>query len=590
MDSAYTEGAERLDRRTGSMTCSTMVACSRRHSVAVPPSLAAHLRPPVDALRQIAANPGLLRLELGSLAWSAADWTYLVGLSVLAYEAGGTAAVALVSIIRAVPTVVLVPTLLGATDAMARDHLLRLVVWGRVGFLLVATALVLYGASPALIYVFAGIDAVASALLRPLRAALTPALARTPEELVAANVATTTGDALAAMVGPGVAALILVVGEVPATYVAASLMIILALAAVLPIHAAPDLERQATAAKGEAARTRSGTSPLRTARDLLAMPHARLIVLMFAAQRFVRGVITVAIVAAAFDLLGLGDSGVGLLTSAIGLGGLLGGAIALGLVGRPRLAPAFAAGLIAWGGGILAAGVVPNLLFVVVVFAIAGIGKTTLDTTGFTLLQRTVPNERRSNVFGLLEGVIAASLGLGPVAAAILIGAVGAGWTLVIAGALPLVLVAVCWPVLRSADDAAVVPQPALRLLSSVAMFRPLQLTTLETLAGQMVRLEVSTGSDVIRQGEPGETFYIVETGRLTTFVDGTVVNELGPGDSFGEIALLRASERTASVRALEDSRLVELGREPFLAAVASTGDSAAAADEVVRARLAATA
>lgn len=566
-----------------------MGACPRPHPVRVLTSLADRVRPSVDALRQIAANPGLLRLELGSLAWSAADWTYLVGLSVLAFEAGGTGAVALVSVIRSVPTVVLVPLVLGATDVLPRDHMLRLVVWGRVGFLVVASGLVITGATPALIYVFAGVDAVASALLRPLRSALTPALARTPEELVAANVATTTGDAFAAMVGPGLAALILAVGEVPATYVAAALMIAVALAAVLPLHAAPDLERTA-APKGDGAPKRPRLSIFQTARDLMAMPHARVIVLLFAAQRFVRGVITVAIVAAAFDLLGLGEPGVGLLTSAIGLGGLFGGALALGFVARPRLAPVFAAGLLAWGGGILAAGIVPNVFVVVLVFAIAGIGKTTLDTTGFTLLQRTTPNDRRSNVFALLEGVIAAVLGIGPVVAALMIDAIGASWTLVIAGALPLVLVALTWPVLRFTDDEAVVPQPAFRLLTNVAMFRPLQLTTLETLARQMVRRDADAGSDVIRQGEHGDTFFIVETGRLATVIDGVAVNELGAGDSFGEIALLQASERTATVRAVEDSRLVELAGDPFLAAVASTGDSAAAADEVVRGRLAATA
>jgi hypothetical protein len=551
-------------------------------------ALVARLRPPLDALRQIAANPGLLRLELGSLAWSGADWTYLVGLSVLAYQAGGTAAVALVSIIRAVPSVLLVPVILGATDAMPRDRLLGFVLRGRTAFLILATALVFSGAAPILIYLLAGVDAVASALLRPLRATITPALARTPEELVAANVATTTGDALAAMLGPGIAAVILAVGEVPATYVAASIMIVLALVAVLRIEAAPDIERGV--APGAALATpKPRSSILQTARALLAMPHARVIVLLFAGQRFVRGVITVAIVAASFDLLGIGDSGVGLLTSAIGLGGLLGGAVALGLVGPPRVAPAFAAGLVAWGGGILAAGLVPNLAVVLVVFAIAGIGKTTLDTTGFTLIQRTVPNDRRSNVFGLLEGVIAAALGLGPVAATILIGAVGAEWTLVIAGALPLLLLAVTWPVLQSADDASVVPQPALRLLSGVPMFHPLQLTTLETLARQMVRRSAPAGDDVIRQGEPGDTFYVVESGRLATLVDGREVGELRAGDSFGEIALLRATERTATVRALEDSGLVELAAAPFLAAVASTGDSAAAADIIVQRRLAAT-
>jgi hypothetical protein len=324
-------------------------------------------------------------------------------------------------------------------------------------------------------------------------------------------------------------------------------------------------------------------------RALLAMPYARLIVLLFAGQRFVRGVINVALVAAAFDLLQIGDSGVGVLTSAIGLGGLVGGAVALALVGRERLAPAFAAGLIAWGGGILASGVVPNLAFVVVALAIAGIGKTTLDTAGFTLLQRTVPNDRRSNAFGLLEAVIAAALAAGPVAAALLVDAVGAGWTLVVAGALPVALTVVSWPVLRSADDAAVIPQPALRLLTGVAMFRPLQLTTLETLAGRMILRDAPAGTDVIRQGDQGDTFYIVDSGRLTTIIDGTPINELGPGDSFGEIALLRASERTATVRALEDGRLVELAGEPFLAAVASSGDSTAAADAVVTARLAST-
>jgi MFS family permease len=319
------------------------------------------------------------------------------------------------------------------------------------------------------------------------------------------------------------------------------------------------------------------------------MPYARLIVLLFAGQRFVRGVINVALVAAAFELLRIGDSGVGVLTSAIGLGGLLGGAVALGLVGQPRLAPAFVAGVIAWGAGILAAGIVPNLFLVVAVLAVAGIGKTALDTAGFTLLQRTVPNDQRSNVFGLLEAVISAALAAGPVAAAVLIGAVGAGWTLVVAGALPLILATVAWPVLRSADEAAVIPQPALRLLANVPMFRPLQLTTLETLAGHMTVREATGGTDVIRQGEEGATFFIVDSGRLATVVDGTVVGELGPGDSFGEIALLRASLRTATVRALEDSRLVDLDGEAFLAAVASTGDSAAAADAVVQRRLTAT-
>jgi len=152
-------------------------------------AFAARARPPVDALRQIAANPGLLRLELGSLAFSAADGMVVIGLAVLAYEEGGTTAVAILAIIRALPSVVLVPYLLARTDTMARDALLRLVVGARIVCLVAITALVVADSSLVLIFFLAAVDSVAGGLLRPLRSTLTPALARSTEELVAANVA-----------------------------------------------------------------------------------------------------------------------------------------------------------------------------------------------------------------------------------------------------------------------------------------------------------------------------------------------------------------------------------------------------------------
>src|SRR4051794_21633816 len=90
------------------------------HACRVIASLRDRLTPPLDALRQIAANAGLLRLELGSLTFSAADGMVVIGLAVLAYEEGGTTTVAVLAIIRALPSVVLVPYLLARTNTMAR--------------------------------------------------------------------------------------------------------------------------------------------------------------------------------------------------------------------------------------------------------------------------------------------------------------------------------------------------------------------------------------------------------------------------------------------------------------------------------------
>ena len=99
---------------------------------------------------------------------------YIVGLAVLAYEIGGTPTVAVLVIIRALPSVVTVPYLLSLTDAMPRDRLLRLVIWARVACLVVITVLVIGRSALALIFLFTALDAVAGGLLRPLRATLTP--------------------------------------------------------------------------------------------------------------------------------------------------------------------------------------------------------------------------------------------------------------------------------------------------------------------------------------------------------------------------------------------------------------------------------
>jgi CRP-like cAMP-binding protein len=95
-------------------------------------------------------------------------------------------------------------------------------------------------------------------------------------------------------------------------------------------------------------------------------------------------------------------------------------------------------------------------------------------------------------------------------------------------------------------------------------------------------------GGIVIRQGEVGDRFYVVAAGRLEVDVHGHEVRQLGPGDGFGEIALLRGLPRTATVLATTEAVLLAIDSEPFLAAMTGQPRSRSIAVGLADQRLAA--
>jgi MFS family permease len=296
--------------------------------------------------------------------------------------------------------------------------------------------------------------------------------------------------------------------------------------------------------------------------------------------------LSVLIVVVALQLLDTGEAGVGYLNSAVGVGGLLGALAAAALVGRKRLAADFGVGIFIWGVPIALVAIWPNAVFALVLLAIVGIGNTLVDVSGMTLLQRAAPEEVLARVFGVLESLLFFAPALGALIAPFLLDWLGTRGALIVAGALLPLIVIPAWPKLNAIDRAVHIPVERIALLQRSPIFAPLPGATLEQLAEALDDVRVSADSEVVQQGEPGDRFYLVEEGELEVVIDGRLVQTLGPGDSFGEIALLRDVPRTATVRARTDAVLYSLDRSHFIPAVTGFAASLSAAERVIGMRL----
>jgi MFS family permease len=312
-----------------------------------------------------------------------------------------------------------------------------------------------------------------------------------------------------------------------------------------------------------------------------------LVLLLLGLQAIAWGAVDVLIVGLAIDELGLGRSGAGWLAAAVGVGGLIGGAATITLVGRSRLTPGFAFGVALWGIPLVAIAAVLAPVPVMVFLAIAGTGYAFMDVSGRTLLQRAVDESTLGRVFGLLEAGFMAAWAIGSAIAPVALGALTLPWTFVALGLAVPVATAIGWRRLRRIDAEAWVPSHELELLRSIDIFAPLGGPVLENLARRLEEVDVPAGATFIREGDPGDRFYAIVDGEVLVSTGGNQVARLGPGHYVGEIALLRDLPRQASVTAVTPTRLLALDREPFLEAVTGSRRAAEVAHSGVEQRMA---
>jgi len=533
------------------------------------------LRNKIAAAALACRNENVRRVELAWGAAITAEWASFVALGVFAFNVGGTSAVGLAGLVRLLPAAIIAPSAASLGDRFRREHLLlAAALLGTVA--LAGSAVGAWAGSESGVFAGAALFGVSSTLIRPTLQALLPSLTRTPEELIASNAATSTVESIGTLVGPLVAGVLVEVMTVGATFAVSAGVMLVGVAFLLRVHA----EGPAT---GRAA---SVESPALAWRTVAQHPGAPVVVVLMVAQAFVRGCLNVLIVVAAFDLLDGSGGTVGLLTAAIGAGGVI-GAIVSSTYHGGRLARVFALSLIGWGVPIVLMAPSSELVGALVLLAIIGASNSVEDVSGFTLLQRAIRDDALSGVLGLIWGAAMGALALGSIATPVLVRELGAQSAFVLVGVLLPVLTLAGFQRMR-ALDALVAPTRQQTLVDEVPMFAPLSLAGKERLAAKLFPLDVPAGEIVIRTGDVGDRFYIVDSGTVRIGLDEGE-KESGPGDYFGEIALLHDVPRTATVTAATATRLYALERADFLAAVTGHALAEAAAHEVVDARLAPT-
>ena len=543
-----------------------------------------------DALRTVFTNPGLRRLNLAFGGSLIGDWAYATAIAVWAYGIGGAKLVAVWAVIRLLLMAVVTP--FTATLADRHDRKMILVGSDLMRMVLITSAAVgIWADATILVFVLAGTASVVGTPFRPALRALMPSLVTRPEELTAANGTSSTLESLSFFVGPAIAGLLLATTSVPVVLLFDAATFAWSALLISGVHSSQPGRTPATSGGRRRGRTRTDDAGF--LRDMVEgftymLRHAdlRLILVLTCAQTVVAGASAVFVVSIAFDLVDLGAQGVGYLDSALGLGALLGGFIAISRASANRLGGDFAVGVILWSLPLVLVAIWPSAAVALLVMAILGVANPLVDVNLDTMLQRLTPDRLLARVFGTLESAFIAFMALGaglmPLLMELFGHPLGAGRPRAghhaHRGARP--------PPAAPARRAPCWRPPGCRCCRRSRCSPRSPPRRWRRLARQLTTHQVSAGSPVFLEGEVGDAFYVIESGEVRIGHGDAALRTEVAGDYFGEIALLRDVPRTADAVAVVDTVLRRLDRAAFLDAITGDTDAANAAESVVSRRL----
>jgi predicted MFS family arabinose efflux permease len=538
------------------------------------------------SLRAVLVNPALRRIQLALAGSMVGDWAYGTAVVVWAYTTGGAELVGSWMAIRLLLMALVAPVGANLADRFERKHVLITTDLVRALLVALATVLLFVGAPTLAILVVATVTGLVGTIFRPAQMAWLPSLTNKPEELTAANGASSTIESLAFFLGPALGALLIATTSVEVVFVLNAATFVWSAILVLGIHPvdrdAPDEENDdgdVEDSRGALAEMASGFVHIARDRNLT------MIAILICTQTVVAGATVVFNLVFAVDILGTGPEGLGIVDSIFGVGAIVGGFFAIARASKNRLAGDLALGTALWSLPLLLVVAWPSPVTVVAAAILLGFGNPLVDVNFATIVQRLAPDRVLGRVFGAFEGAMIATMALGSFIMPHLIDWVGlrGGLTIlaVLVGAPALLFLPRC---LRL--DATLRPPEGTELLRRIPIFAPMSPAAVESLARDLGHRHVAAGEAVLREGEESDLFFVIERGRVEVTQDGRVLRQEGPGEFFGEIGLLRDVPRTATVTAVEDTDLVTVAREDFLDAVREVEESLAAANDVATRRM----
>jgi MFS family permease len=297
------------------------------------------------------------------------------------------------------------------------------------------------------------------------------------------------------------------------------------------------------------------------------------LVLLLAVE-IVYGASQVVLLVAATELFGLSAGGFGLLGAAIS-----GGAVAALLVINPlarsrRQSVVLTFVLLLEGGPIAISAATSSSTVAIPLFVCTGLGMVAAEVLLLTALQRNTPLHQLSRVFGILDSLMVGSMIVGSLSAAPLMAVAGVRGSLVVIGvafsAFSLVMVPIVVASRRQAAVGLDDLRPYIDLLAGLRVLRHASRVAIEALAAGADEIDVVAGTAVVVQGDEADAFYAVLDGELDVMVDAvrgqsSYATTVRRGDGFGELGLLHAVPRQATVIARTDATLLRVPGSTFL-------------------------